>query len=223
MVWRSGEVKEGGRRGQRNETKEKPLTETRIFQGRASPSLSLATTLHIALSSPQQKDPYHLIVLHNNCEEHLVDYQPRKESRTEASPHPQPPPKMSTKVQKAMVAPINLIFRHLQTKQVVEIWLFEQLHTRIEGKIIVWLIRRVEAEGVMILFDVHNDARKCDDASTLTSEPQGLDEFMNLVLDEAAEINTKKKERKELGMQYGVTMIILPHHNALTSMTRTMK
>lgn len=116
-----------------------------------------------------------------------------------------------------------MIFRHLQTKQVVEIWLFEQLHTRIEGKIIVWLIRRVEAEGVMILFDVHNDARKCDDASTLTSEPQGLDEFMNLVLDEAAEINTKKKERKELGMQYGVTMIILSHHNALTSMTRTMK
>ena len=42
-----------------------------------------------------------------------------------------------TKVQKIMVQPISLIFRYLQSKARVQIWLFEQLHTRIEGKIVV--------------------------------------------------------------------------------------
>ncbi|CAM0140732.1 hypothetical protein VKS41_007998 [Umbelopsis sp. WA50703] len=70
---------------------------------------------------------------------------------------------MSTKVQKIMVQPINLIFRYLQNKSKVQIWLYDQLDNRIEGRII------------------------------------GFDEFMNLVLDEAVEINNKGQTRKEIG------------------------
>ncbi|KAG2186815.1 hypothetical protein INT44_003041 [Umbelopsis vinacea] len=70
---------------------------------------------------------------------------------------------MSTKVQRIMVQPINLIFRYLQNKSKVQIWLYDQLDNRIEGKII------------------------------------GFDEFMNLVLDEAVEINSKTQTRKEIG------------------------
>mmetsp|Transcript_9409 Transcript_9409/g.12971 ORF Transcript_9409/g.12971 Transcript_9409/m.12971 type:complete len:91 (+) Transcript_9409:99-371(+) len=40
------------------------------------------------------------------------------------------------KVQKAMTQPINLIFRYLQSKTRIQIWLYEQTDTRIEGKII---------------------------------------------------------------------------------------
>jgi len=70
---------------------------------------------------------------------------------------------MATKVQKIMVQPINLIFRYLQNKSKVQIWLYEQLDQRIEGRII------------------------------------GFDEFMNLVLDDAEEVNAKKNSRKALG------------------------
>ncbi|CAO3689885.1 unnamed protein product [Umbelopsis ramanniana] len=70
---------------------------------------------------------------------------------------------MSTKVQRIMVQPINLIFRYLQNKSKVQIWLYDQLDNRIEGQII------------------------------------GFDEFMNLVLDEAVEINSKNQTRKEIG------------------------
>jgi len=43
---------------------------------------------------------------------------------------------MASKVQKVMTQPINLIFRYLQTKARIQIWLFEQTDMRIEGKII---------------------------------------------------------------------------------------
>lgn len=66
-------------------------------------------------------------------------------------------------VQKIMVQPINLIFRHLQNKETVQIWLLDQTNMQIEGVIV------------------------------------GFDEFMNLVLDNAAEVNTKKDTRVELG------------------------
>uniref|UniRef100_A0A0E0JV01 Small nuclear ribonucleoprotein E n=1 Tax=Oryza punctata TaxID=4537 RepID=A0A0E0JV01_ORYPU len=69
----------------------------------------------------------------------------------------------STKVQRIMTQPINLIFRFLQSKARIQIWLFEQKDLRIEGRII------------------------------------GFDEYMNLVLDEAEEINVKKDTRKSLG------------------------
>lgn len=42
----------------------------------------------------------------------------------------------TTKVQKVMTQPINLIFRYLQTKAKIQIWLYEQTDLRIEGRII---------------------------------------------------------------------------------------
>jgi len=43
---------------------------------------------------------------------------------------------MATKVQKIMTQPINLIFRFLQNKTRVQIWLFENTELRIEGRIV---------------------------------------------------------------------------------------
>eukprot|EP00842_Homolaphlyctis_polyrhiza_P000800 jgi/Hompol1/1720/HPOL_000259-RA len=43
---------------------------------------------------------------------------------------------MSSKLQKVMVQPINLIFKFLQQKSRVQVWLFEQTEIRIEGQII---------------------------------------------------------------------------------------
>ncbi|XP_065055109.1 small nuclear ribonucleoprotein E-like [Rhopilema esculentum] len=40
------------------------------------------------------------------------------------------------KVQKVMVQPINLIFRYLQNRARIQIWLYEQTKMRIEGHII---------------------------------------------------------------------------------------
>ncbi|KAH7701406.1 small nuclear ribonucleoprotein E [Aphelenchoides avenae] len=69
----------------------------------------------------------------------------------------------TTKVQKVMVQPINLIFRCLQGRSRVQIWLYEDISHRIEGYII------------------------------------GFDEYMNIVLDEAEEIQLKTLNRKKLG------------------------
>lgn len=62
-----------------------------------------------------------------------------------------------------MVQPINLIFRYLQNRARIQVWLYENVNLRIEGHII------------------------------------GFDEYMNLVLDEAEEIYTKTKQRKQVG------------------------
>uniref|UniRef100_A0A023GEE7 Small nuclear ribonucleoprotein E n=1 Tax=Amblyomma triste TaxID=251400 RepID=A0A023GEE7_AMBTT len=67
------------------------------------------------------------------------------------------------KVQKVMVQPINLIFRYLQNRARIQVWLYENVALRIEGHII------------------------------------GFDEYMNLVLDDAEEIYTKSKQRKQVG------------------------
>ncbi|KAG8196836.1 hypothetical protein JTE90_027549 [Oedothorax gibbosus] len=40
------------------------------------------------------------------------------------------------KVQKVMVQPINLIFRFLQNKSKIQVWLYENTNVRIEGHII---------------------------------------------------------------------------------------
>jgi len=44
--------------------------------------------------------------------------------------------KMATRVQKIMTQPINLIFRFLQSKQRILVWLYDQTDLRIEGRII---------------------------------------------------------------------------------------
>ncbi|KAK2715454.1 probable small nuclear ribonucleoprotein E [Artemia franciscana] len=67
------------------------------------------------------------------------------------------------KIQKVMVQPINLIFRYLQSRSRVQVWVYEQVHLRVEGIII------------------------------------GFDEYMNLVLDEAEEVQIKSGERRKIG------------------------
>merc|ERR1712179_706035 len=67
------------------------------------------------------------------------------------------------RVQKVMVQPINLIFRYLQNRTRVSVWLYENVNTRIEGHI------------------------------------AGFDEYMNLVLDDASEVHTKRHTEKQLG------------------------
>lgn len=42
--------------------------------------------------------------------------------------------KANPKVQKVMVQPINLIFRYLQNRSRVQVWLYENTNLRIEGK-----------------------------------------------------------------------------------------
>jgi len=70
---------------------------------------------------------------------------------------------MAPRVQKVMTQPINLIFRFLQSKSRVQVWLYEQKNVRLEGQII------------------------------------GFDEYMNVVLDEAEEVDVKRNTRKKLG------------------------
>jgi len=43
---------------------------------------------------------------------------------------------MSGRQQRVMVQPINVIFRHLQQKTKVSIWLYDNVDMRIEGRII---------------------------------------------------------------------------------------
>ena len=40
------------------------------------------------------------------------------------------------KVQRVMVQPINLIFRYLQNRTLVSVWLYENVNTRMEGRIV---------------------------------------------------------------------------------------
>ncbi|KAI6133371.1 hypothetical protein EDD16DRAFT_1467630 [Pisolithus croceorrhizus] len=71
---------------------------------------------------------------------------------------------MASRQQRVMVQPINVIFKNLQQRTKVVIWLYDNVDMRIEGRII------------------------------------GFDEFMNLVMDEAAEVYLKDaKPRRELG------------------------
>uniref|UniRef100_A0A8D2KF29 Small nuclear ribonucleoprotein E n=1 Tax=Urocitellus parryii TaxID=9999 RepID=A0A8D2KF29_UROPR len=76
------------------------------------------------------------------------------------------------KVQKVMVQPINLIFRYLQNRSRIQVWLYEQVNMRIEGCII------------------------------------GFDEYMNLVLDDAEEIHSKTKSRKQLDLENSLETIV---------------
>jgi small nuclear ribonucleoprotein E len=62
-----------------------------------------------------------------------------------------------------LTQPINLIYRFLQDRARVQVWLYENKTLRLEGVII------------------------------------GFDEFMNLVLDNADEIDLKKQTRRPLG------------------------
>lgn len=90
-----------------------------------------------------------------------------------------------TKVQKVMVQPINLIFRYLQNRSRVSIWLYDQVNIRVEGHIV------------------------------------GFDEYMNLVLDDAAEVHLKKNTKKGLGriMLKGDNITVIQQVQDLEAMT----
>jgi small nuclear ribonucleoprotein E len=89
---------------------------------------------------------------------------------------------------KTLLAPIHFIFKLLQQRTTVSIWLYEQLAFRIEGKIrvpfIPFLATRYQANNMR----------------------QGFDEFMNLVIDDAVEVKmatkTDEEKRRPLGMIY---------------------
>ncbi|OEH80102.1 small nuclear ribonucleoprotein [Cyclospora cayetanensis] len=78
------------------------------------------------------------------------------------------------KLQKIMTQPINLIFRFFTNKSRVQLWLYEQPDLRIEGRIMVSLDLAQMACG-------------------------GFDEYMNMVLDDAEEIQLKKNTRVFVG------------------------
>ncbi|KAJ3563762.1 hypothetical protein NP233_g8732 [Leucocoprinus birnbaumii] len=71
---------------------------------------------------------------------------------------------MSGRQQRVMVQPINVIFKNLQQRTKISVWLYDNIEMRIEGRIV------------------------------------GFDEFMNLVIDDAAEVYVKDaKPRRDLG------------------------
>jgi small nuclear ribonucleoprotein E len=104
------------------------------------------------------------------------------------------------RVAKVMTQPIVQLFRFLQSvctlrfftqcqqhalslpqKTQVQIWLYENTTTKLEGRIIVCV-----ADTGSFCLQTH-------------TQSQGFDEYMNVVLDNAEEIDTKKKSRVELG------------------------
>ena len=62
-----------------------------------------------------------------------------------------------------MISPANLVYRFLQDRSRVSVWLYENVNTRIEGHIV------------------------------------GYDEYMNIVLDDAAEVHIKRGMMKKIG------------------------
>jgi small nuclear ribonucleoprotein E len=83
-------------------------------------------------------------------------------------------------------------------KSRVQIWLFEQVNTRIEGKLIVSRnLTSVSLTQCNMPFLWSGSAIM--DSITGHLDVQGFDEFMNVVLDDTEELDLKKKTRKPLG------------------------
>lgn len=86
---------------------------------------------------------------------------------------------------KTLLAPIHFIFKLLQQRTTVSVWLYEQLAFRIEGKI-----------RVRFSFSLRQVIK--------LTMGQGFDEFMNLVIDDAVEVRmatkTDEEKRRPLGM-----------------------
>lgn len=88
---------------------------------------------------------------------------------------------------KTLLAPIHFIFSLLQKRSTVSIWLYENLRTRIEGKIRVGVCAQ-SLKGLFRLTDM-----------------QGFDEFMNLVIDDAVEVQLATRDGPEKRRQLGKT------------------
>jgi len=67
------------------------------------------------------------------------------------------------KIQKVLALPVNVIYRFLQDRTPIQVWLHENKNLRVEGTLL------------------------------------GFDQFMNLVLDNASEVNMKDKTRRPVG------------------------
>ncbi|THH01521.1 hypothetical protein EW026_g1199 [Hermanssonia centrifuga] len=123
---------------------------------------------------------------------------------------------MSGRQQRVMVQPINVIFKNLQQKTKVVIWLYDNIEMRIEGRIIVRVPYPIathlgvefQNEGVGDLSDaIHGRYMlPCPVISVVFCDSRcdilliGFDEFMNVVVDEATEVYVKDaKPRRELG------------------------
>ncbi|KAG6740799.1 hypothetical protein POTOM_056268 [Populus tomentosa] len=104
----------------------------------------------------------------------------------------------STKVQRIMTQPINLIFRFLQSKARIQIWLFEQKDLRIEGRIIVTGLC-LRKKSMMARQSIGRTIELGMTSKRFLDRTVGFDEYMNLVLEDAEEVNIKKKSRKSLG------------------------
>lgn len=101
---------------------------------------------------------------------------------------------------KVLLPPINFIFKLLQQHSVVQIWLYEQLGIRVEGKIRV----RTPPVAWQTLGEANFQIL------------QGFDEFMNLVIDEAVEVKlatkTDPESRTQLGMGIGSVLHMCSAH-----------
>lgn len=95
--------------------------------------------------------------------------------------------KPNPKVQKVMVQPINLIFRYLQNRSRVQVWLYENTSLRIEGN------------PLFSLFSPLFLAQTVLTVVFIAGHIVGFDEYMNLVLDDAEEYHVKTRNRKTLG------------------------
>lgn len=89
---------------------------------------------------------------------------------------------------KTLLAPIHFIFNLLQKRLTVSVWLYENTNTRIEGKIRVsTAVERIWKRMLM--------------------RAQGFDEFMNLVIDDAVEVQVPTKDRSESRRQLGQILL----------------
>lgn len=131
------------------------------------------------------------------------------------------------RVQKVMTQPINVIFKYLQSKARVQIWLYEQTDMRIEGpsspcalpqdSSFPYVSLRLLFSSCTILLIILNifhftGARNPPILCALRVSPlsppallthlgviMGFDEYMNIVLDNAEEVYKKKGTRKAVG------------------------
>ena len=106
----------------------------------------------------------------------------------------------STKVQKIMTQPINLIFRFLQNVRLPSLSLRISLSIPIQRSLtatapfffIIIVFRDLQKTRIQVWLYENTDLR-------VEGRIIGFDEYMNLVLDDAEELSVKKMTRKALG------------------------
>ncbi|KAH9927506.1 Sm-like ribonucleoprotein [Epithele typhae] len=112
---------------------------------------------------------------------------------------------MSGRQQRVMVQPINVIFKNLQQRTKVVIWLYDNIEMRIEGTIIAIAssLHMILLAMVFHALSSFHDPFFLHPDFEIVANPncfQGFDEFMNIVIDDAAEVFVKDAQpRRELG------------------------